>query len=42
MNLTDDTRFPPEISLMGLAMAIEMGAESKGKRSVIDMWLDYV
>ena len=42
MNLSDETRFPPEISLMGLAMAIEMGAESKGKRSVIDTWLDYV
>jgi hypothetical protein len=23
-------------------MSIEMGAESKGKRSVIDTWLDYV
>jgi hypothetical protein len=42
MNLTDDARFPPEISLMGLAMAIEMGAESKGTRSVIDTWLDEV
>jgi hypothetical protein len=42
MNLTDDVRFPPEISLLGLAMSIEMGGESKGKRSVIDTWLDYV
>jgi hypothetical protein len=42
MNLTDDQRFPPEISLLGLAMSVEMGAESQDKRSVIDTWLDYV
>lgn len=42
MNLADDKRFPPEIALLGLAMAIEMGAESIGKRSRIDDVLDDV
>ena len=31
MNLTDGGKFPPEISLLGLAMAVEMGAESSGR-----------
>jgi hypothetical protein len=42
MNLTDSEKFPPEISLLGLAMAIEMGAESGGQRSLIDRTLDDV
>ncbi len=42
MNLTDDTRFPPQISLLGLAMSVEMGGESHDKRSIIDTWLDDV
>jgi hypothetical protein len=42
MNLTDNDRFPPEISLLGLAMSVEMGAESHEKRSLIDKTLDGV
>jgi hypothetical protein len=42
MNLTDSAKFPPEISLLGLAMAVEMGAESAGQRSLIDRMLDEV
>ncbi len=42
MNLTDGEKFPPEISLLGLAMAVEMGAESSGSRSLIDQTLDEV
>lgn len=42
MNLTDSQKFPPEISLLGLAMSIEMGAESHGTRSYIDRVLDEV
>jgi hypothetical protein len=42
MNLTDGEKFPPEISLLGLAMAVEMGAESAGERSLIDRTLDEV
>lgn len=42
MNLTDRSRFPPAISLLGLAMAVEMGAESSGQRSLIDHILDSV
>ncbi len=42
MNLTDAERFPPEISLLGLSMAVEMGAESVGTRSLIDRTLDEV
>ena len=42
MNLADNTKFPPKISLLGLSMAIEMGAESAGKRSLIDRVLDQV
>ena len=42
MNLTDRTRFPPPIALLGFAMTIEMGAESQGTRSIIDQALDTV
>jgi hypothetical protein len=42
MNLTDSMRFPPEIALLGLCMSIEMGAESLGRRSLIDSVLDNV
>lgn len=42
MNLTDTTKFPPEISLLGLTMAVEMGGESRGTRSLIDQTLDEV
>jgi hypothetical protein len=42
MNLTDSVKFPPEISLLGLAMAVEMGAESIQVRSRIDRILDEV
>jgi hypothetical protein len=42
MNLADAAKFPPEISLLGLAMAVEMGAESNGRRSRIDTALDAV
>lgn len=37
MNLTT---FPPEIALLGLGFAIQMGAESAGARSEIDIALD--
>jgi hypothetical protein len=40
MNLADGQRFPPEIALLGLAHALEMGAESGGQRSVLDALLD--
>lgn len=42
MNLADSAKFPPEISLLGLSMAVEMGAESSGQRSLIDRMLDEV
>ena len=42
MNLTDSQKFPPEISLLGLAMSVEMGSESKNKRSKIDQILDHI
>jgi hypothetical protein len=42
LNLADEERFPPEIALLGLAMAVEMGAESAGERSLIDRTLDEV
>lgn len=42
MNLTDSAKFPAEISLLGLAMAVEMGAESYESRSRIDQTLDEV
>lgn len=42
MNLADNLKFPPEISLLGLAMAIEMGAESSEHTSGIDGLLNVV
>ncbi len=42
MNLTDSDKFSPEIALLGLTMAVEMGAESKGERSLVDNILDEV
>lgn len=42
MNLTDSQKFSPEISLLGLVMAVEMGAESCERRSIIDTILDQV
>ncbi len=42
MNLTDSSKFPPPITVLGLAMAIEMGSESSGVRSRIDQMLDEV
>ncbi len=42
MNLTDAAKFPPEISLLGLAMSVEMGAESRSARSRIDRTLDAI
>lgn len=42
MNLTDADRFPAEITLLGLSMAVEMGAESHTQRSYIDQVLDKV
>ncbi|TVR18932.1 MAG: hypothetical protein EA396_13090 [Anaerolineaceae bacterium] len=42
LNLADADRFPPEISLLGLAMAVEMGGESDTARSAIDTILDNV
>ncbi len=36
----DLKRFPPEITLLGLTMAVQMGAESQGERSRIDRVLD--
>jgi len=42
MDLTDGAKFPPEISLLGLTMAVEMGGESTGERSLIDHKLDRV
>lgn len=42
MNLADQAKFSPEISLLGLSMAVEMGSESQGERSRIDRALDEV
>lgn len=38
MNLVE--KFPPEITLLGLAMSVEMGSESQSVRSLIDQTLD--
>jgi hypothetical protein len=38
----DLKRFPPEISLLGLTMAVQMGAESQGEPSLVDTMLDRV
>lgn len=40
MNLTDRSRFPPTMALLGLGQAIETGAESAGRRSRLDQALD--
>ena len=40
MNLADPGKFTPEISLLGLAMSIEMACESKHNKSQIDQILD--
>jgi hypothetical protein len=42
MNLSDTAKFPPEISALGFAYAVEMGGESLGVRSVLDLALDDV
>lgn len=42
MNLADPNKFPPEITLLGLAMSVEMGSESKKVRSRIDLILDEI
>lgn len=42
MNLADKQKFPPEISLLGLAMSVEMGAESHGQISAIDQLLNKI
>jgi hypothetical protein len=43
MNLSDRQKFPPEITLLGLAMSIEMGSTSLGEvRSLLDAELDRV
>jgi hypothetical protein len=42
INLADSARFPPEISLLGLSMSIEMGSESHGERSLLDRTLDEI
>jgi hypothetical protein len=40
MNLADDAKFPPEIRLLGLCMAVEMGASSGNQGSTLDAALD--
>ena len=40
MNLTDVNKFPPSISLLGLAMTIEMGSESSIQHSLIDSYFN--
>ena len=42
MNLTDSAKFPPAVSLLGFALAVEMGAESTDVRSLVDQTLDEV
>ncbi len=42
LNLADAQRFPAEMTLLGLAMSVEMGGESKHTRSLIDIVLDEV
>ena len=41
-DLTNRSLFPPDIGLLGLAFAMEMGAESTGEQSLIDHELDEV
>jgi hypothetical protein len=42
MNLADKAKFPPEISLLGLCMSVEMGASNKERSSPIDIILNEV
>ena len=42
MNLADNDKFPESISLLGICMSVEMGAESFGENSLIDQILDQV
>jgi hypothetical protein len=42
MNLADPNKFPSEIALLGLAMSVEMGSESKRVRSRVDLILDEI
>jgi len=42
MNLSDETKFPPAISLLGLSMAVMMGLESGGSKSLFDGVLDAI
>ena len=41
MNLCDNQRFPPEITLLGLSLAVEMGSSSTSQdQSILDAALD--
>lgn len=40
MNLTDQDKFPQEVSLLGLTMAVEMGSHARGQANLIDAVLD--
>ncbi|MCL4256456.1 MAG: phosphotransferase, partial [Anaerolineae bacterium] len=40
LNLADNNRFPPEISLVGLAMSVEMGGNAIQSNHILDNWLD--
>jgi len=42
MNLADQERFHPNISLLGLALSVEMGSESNTVKSLIDKTLDEI
>ncbi|MDL1899312.1 hypothetical protein FBR02_00910 [Anaerolineae bacterium CFX9] len=42
MNLLDSAKFTPTATALGFAMTLEMGAESRGNRSLIDAVLDEV
>jgi hypothetical protein len=41
-DLSDRSQFPADVGLLGLAFAVEMGAESVGERSFLDHALDEV
>lgn len=40
LNLADANRYPPEISLVGLAMSVEMGGNDNKRYSLLTNWLD--
>jgi hypothetical protein len=43
MNLSDANKFSPEITLLGLAMSVEMGSTNLGKaKSLLDSELDKI